>query len=126
LFAGILTGIIAGLVVSSLSGSQLSVSGPAAGLTVIVFTAIATLGSYQAFLLAIVLAGIFQIIFGALKAGIIASYFPSSVIEGMLAAIAIILIIKQLPHAVGYVASATPVQGDMGKTFTSLIETLMN
>jgi MFS superfamily sulfate permease-like transporter len=126
LFAGILTGIIAGLVVSSLSGSQLSVSGPAAGLTVIVFTAIATLGSYQAFLLAIVLAGIFQIIFGALKAGIIASYFPSSVIEGMLAAIGIILIIKQLPHAVGYVASATPVQGDMGKTFTSLIETLMN
>lgn len=101
LFAGILTGIVGGIVVSSISGSQLSVSGPAAGLTVIVFSAIASLGSYEAFLLAVVIAGVLQIIFGILKAGIVASYFPSSVIEGMLAAIGIILILKQLPYALG-------------------------
>lgn len=102
LFAGILTGIIGGIVVSSVSGSQLSVSGPAAGLTVIVLGAIGQLGSYQAFILAVVLAGVFQLIFGLLKAGTIANYFPSSVIEGMLAGIGIILILKQIPHAVGY------------------------
>lgn len=101
LFAGVLTGIIGGIVVSAISGSQLSVSGPAAGLTVIVFGAIASLGSYETFLLAVVLAGVLQIILGILKAGIIANYFPSSVIEGMLAAIGIILILKQLPHALG-------------------------
>ena len=102
LFAGILTGVIGGIVVASISGSQLSVSGPAAGLTVIVFGAIATLGSYETFLLAVVLAGIIQIFLGILKAGIIANYFPSSVIEGMLAAIGVILILKQIPHAVGF------------------------
>ena len=105
LFAGLLTGIIGGVVVAMFSGSQLSVSGPAAGLTVIVLGAIATLGSYETFLLAIVLAGLMQIILGIIKAGTIASYFPSSVIEGMLAAIGIILILKQLPHAVGHDAS---------------------
>lgn len=102
LFAGLLTGIIGGIVVSAVSGSQLSVSGPAAGLTVIVFGAIAQLQSFDIFLLALVLAGVMQIILGFLKAGTIANYFPSSVIEGMLAAIGIILILKQLPHAVGY------------------------
>ena len=102
LFAGILTGVIGGIVVASISGSQLSVSGPAAGLTVIVFGAIASLGSYETFLLAVVLAGILQIFLGILKAGIIANYFPSSVIEGMLAAIGVILILKQIPHAVGF------------------------
>lgn len=102
LFAGILTGIIGGVIASAISGSQLSVSGPAAGLTVIVFGAITELGSYQAFILAVVLAGVFQLIFGLLKAGTIANYFPSSVIEGMLAGIGIILILKQIPHAVGY------------------------
>ncbi len=102
LFAGILTGIIGGIVVGSISGSQLSVAGPAAGLTVIVFNAIATLGSYETFLLSIVLAGVIQIILGIIKAGTIANYFPSAVIEGMLAAIGIILIMKQFPHAVGY------------------------
>ncbi|MGB4775665.1 MAG: SulP family inorganic anion transporter [Daejeonella sp.] len=102
LFAGILTGIIGGIVVSSISGSQLSVSGPAAGLTVIVLGAITALGSYETFLLAVVLAGVLQIFLGIVKAGTIANYFPSSVIEGMLAAIGIILILKQLPHAVGY------------------------
>ncbi|WP_207536063.1 SulP family inorganic anion transporter [Desertivirga arenae] len=102
LFAGLLTGIIGGIVVASVSGSQLSVSGPAAGLTVIVFGAITKLGTYETFLLAILLAGVMQILLGVLKAGTIASYFPSSVIEGMLAAIGIILILKQIPHAVGY------------------------
>lgn len=102
LFAGIITGIIGGVVVGMISGSQLSVSGPAAGLTVIVLSAIQSLGSYEAFLLSIVLAGVFQIILGVIKAGTIGNYFPSSVIEGMLAAIGIILILKQLPHAVGY------------------------
>lgn len=102
LFAGIITGIIGGIVVASLSGSQLSVSGPAAGLTVIVFGAIAKLGAYETFLMALVIAGILQLILGFLKAGTIANYFPSSVIEGMLAAIGIILILKQIPHAVGY------------------------
>ncbi|WP_184545908.1 SulP family inorganic anion transporter [Mucilaginibacter sp. FT3.2] len=111
LFAGVLTGIIGGIVVGSLSGSQLSVAGPAAGLTVIVLNAITSLGSYETFLLALVLAGIFQMLLGFLKAGTIANYFPSSVIEGMLAAIGIILIMKQFPHAVGYDADF---EGDEG------------
>lgn len=102
LFSGVLAGIIGGIVVGTLSGSQLSVAGPAAGLTVIVFTAISTLGSFEAFLLSLVIAGVLQIVFGLIKAGTIANYFPSAVIEGMLAAIGIILIMKQFPHAVGY------------------------
>lgn len=101
LFAGIVTGVIGGIVVASISGSQLSVSGPAAGLTVIVLGAIAQLGSYQVFLLAVMLAGAMQIVLGLIKAGTIGNYFPSSVIEGMLAAIGLILILKQLPHALG-------------------------
>ncbi len=128
LFAGILTGIIGGIVVSSISGSQLSVSGPAAGLTVIVFSAIASLGSYQTFLLAVVLAGFIQIILGFLKAGIIANYFPSSVIEGMLAAIGIILILKQLPHAVGYDSDfegdESFLQSDQSNTFSAIGDAL--
>jgi len=102
LFSGILSGIIGGIVVASFSGSQLSVSGPAAGLTVIVFNAITTLGSFDSFLLAVFIAGLIQIILGILKAGVIGSYFPNSVIIAMLAAIGIILILKQLPYAVGY------------------------
>jgi MFS superfamily sulfate permease-like transporter len=102
LFSGIIAGIIGGIVVAIASGSALSVSGPAAGLTVIVFNAIVTLGRFDVFLLSVVLAGILQIILGYLKAGFIGYYFPSSVIKGMLAAIGIILILKQLPHAVGY------------------------
>ncbi len=102
LFSGIIAGIIGGTVVAFTSGSALSVSGPAAGLTVIVLNAIGTLGSYDVFLLAVVLAGLIQIILGFLKAGVIGYYFPSSVIKGMLAAIGIILILKQIPHAVGY------------------------
>lgn len=102
LFSGIISGIIGGTVVAMASGSALSVSGPAAGLTVIVLNAIGTLGSYEVFLLAVVLAGLIQIALGYLKAGIIGYYFPSSVIKGMLAAIGIILILKQIPHALGY------------------------
>lgn len=105
LFAGLLTGIIAGLITTVFSGSQLSVSGPAAGLTVIVLTAITSLGAYEVFLLAVLLAGIIQIVLGLLRAGTIGTYFPSIVIEGMLAAIGIILILKQIPHALGYNAS---------------------
>ena len=102
LFSGLIAGIIGGLVVSWASGSQLSVSGPAAGLTVIVFSAIETLGSFEAFLVSVVLAGILQIFMGYLKAGVIGAFFPSSVIKAMLAAIGVILIIKQIPHLLGY------------------------
>ncbi|MBL4677045.1 MAG: SulP family inorganic anion transporter [Mucilaginibacter sp.] len=102
LFSGLLAGIVGGIVVGTLSGSQLSVAGPAAGLTVIVLNSITKLGSFEAFLLCIMIAGAMQIILGLVKAGTIANYFPSSVIEGMLAAIGIILIMKQFPHAVGY------------------------
>lgn len=102
LFSGIIAGVIGGIVVGFLSKSQLSVSGPAAGLTAIVLAAIGTLGSYQTFLMAVVLAGAIQIILGLVKAGTISNYFPSNVIEGMLTAIGIIIILKQLPHAIGY------------------------
>ncbi|WP_210464414.1 SulP family inorganic anion transporter [Rufibacter roseolus] len=101
LFAGLIAGVTGGLVVSWVSGSQLSVSGPAAGLTVIVLNGIQSLGSYEVFLLAVVLSGVFQVILGFLKAGIIGLYFPSSVIKGMLAAIGLILILKQIPHFLG-------------------------
>ncbi|NOT12444.1 MAG: SulP family inorganic anion transporter [Methylococcaceae bacterium] len=102
LFSGLTAGLVGGLIVSWFSGSQLSVSGPAAGLTVIVFNAIETLGSFQGFLVACVLAGVLQLGLGFLRAGIIGAFFPSSVIKGMLAAIGLILIIKQFPHATGY------------------------
>lgn len=102
LFSGIISGIVAGIVVGILSGSQLSVSGPAAGLTAIVLAAISSLGSFEAFLLAGCLAGLMQITLGYLKAGVLSSYLPSNVIEGMLAAIGIIIILSQLPHAVGF------------------------
>jgi MFS superfamily sulfate permease-like transporter len=105
LFSGVISGIIGGVIVSWLSGSHLSVSGPAAGLTVIVFTAIETLGGFNAFLLSLVIAGIMQFLLGVFRAGSIAAFFPASVIKGMLAAIGMILIIKQIPHATGYDAS---------------------
>ncbi|HWS59897.1 MAG TPA: SulP family inorganic anion transporter [Flavobacterium sp.] len=102
LYAGILSGIIGGLVVSLISGSQLAVSGPAAGLTTLVSASIISLGDYKIFLLAVIVAGLFQIVLGLLKLGAIANYFPSSVIKGMLAAIGIILVSKQIPLALGY------------------------
>jgi MFS superfamily sulfate permease-like transporter len=101
LFSGIIAGIIGGIVIGIMSGSHTSVSGPAAGLTVIVLTSIEDLGSFEMFLTAVLLAGIFQIILGILKAGVIGYYFPTAVIKGMLAGIGIILIIKQLPYALG-------------------------
>lgn len=102
LYAGLLSGIIGGLVVALVSGSQLAVSGPAAGLTTVVAASIISLGDYKIFLLAVMVAGLFQVLLGVLKLGVIANYFPSSVIKGMLAAIGIILISKQIPLALGY------------------------
>lgn len=102
LFSGIIAGIVGGIVVSLISGSPLGVSGPAAGLAVIVLDAIAHFGDFRVFLVAVVLAGIFQVILGFLKAGVIGYYFPSSVIKGMLAGIGVIIILKQIPHALGY------------------------
>ena len=102
LYSGLLSGIIGGLIVSFLSGSQLGVSGPAAGLTTLVGASIISLGNFQTFLLAVIVAGLFQIVLGLLKMGLISNYFPSSVIKGMLAAIGIILISKQIPIALGY------------------------
>ncbi len=100
-FAGIITGIIGGLVVGFLSSSNVSVSGPAAGLLAIVLVAITDLG-FETFLVAVIIAGMIQMTLGILKAGSISSYFPTSVIEGMLAAIGIIIIMKEIPHAIGY------------------------
>jgi MFS superfamily sulfate permease-like transporter len=102
LFAGIISGVVGGIVVGFFSKSHLSVSGPAAGLTAIVLTAITSLGSFEAFLLAVFIAGIVQIILGFIKAGTISNYFPNNVIEGMLAGIGVIIFLKQIPHAVGY------------------------
>jgi MFS superfamily sulfate permease-like transporter len=102
IYSGILSGIIGGLVVALISGSQLAVSGPAAGLTTLVAASIISLGDFKFFLLTVIVAGIFQLLLGLLKLGTIANYFPSSVIKGMLAAIGIILISKQIPLALGY------------------------
>jgi MFS superfamily sulfate permease-like transporter len=102
LFSGIISGVVGGLVVGYLSQSHLSVSGPAAGLTTIVLTAITDLGAFNIFLLAVFLAGIIQLILGFIKAGTISNYFPNNVIEGMLAGIGVIIFLKQIPHAVGY------------------------
>jgi MFS superfamily sulfate permease-like transporter len=101
-FSGIIAGIIGGMVIGSISNSQLSVSGPAAGLVAVVLAAITTLGSFEAFLVAVVLAGLMQVVLGFVKAGVIANYFPSNVIKGMLSGIGIIIILKQIPHALGY------------------------
>ena len=102
LFSGIIAGVVGGIIVGFLSNSHLSVSGPAAGLTAIVLSAITTLGSFETFLVAVFLAGIFQVILGFINAGSISSYFPTNVIEGMLAGIGVIIILKQIPHAFGY------------------------
>lgn len=102
LISGLVAGAVGGIIIGLVSRSALGVSGPAAGLVAIVVTAIADLGGYEAFLLAVVLAGIIQVVFGALRAGIIAYYFPNAVIKGMLAGIGITIVLKQIPHAVGY------------------------
>lgn len=124
LFSGIIAGVVGGIVVGFLSGSSLGVAGPAAGLVTIVLGAITTLGSFEGFLVAVVLAGLLQVIAGFLKAGVIGYYFPSSVIKGMLAAIGIILILKQIPHAFGFDADfmgdESFDQKDGHNTFTEL------
>ena len=102
LFSGIIAGIVGGTVVALASGSPLGVSGPAAGLAVIVLTAIQDLGAFETFLLAVVIAGLIQMALGFARAGIIGYYFPNSVIKGMLAGIGVIIILKQIPHALGY------------------------
>lgn len=102
LFAGMIAGIVGGLVIGFLSNSHTSVSGPAAGLTAVVLVSIQQLGAFETFLLAVVLAGVMQVALGFARAGTIANYFPSNVIKGMLTGIGIIIILKQIPHALGY------------------------
>ncbi len=128
LFSGMIAGIIGGLVVGFLSGSHTSVSGPAAGLTAVVLVSIQQLGSFEIFLLATVMAGIFQMALGFARAGMIANYFPSNVIKGMLTGIGIIIILKQIPHALGYDKDA---EGDFAffeqggsNTFLTIWDTL--
>ncbi len=126
LFSGLITGVVGGVIVSWASGSQLSVSGPAAGLTVIVLTAIEKLGSFETFLLAVALAGVIQLALGFLRAGVIGAYFPSAVIKGMLSAIGLILIMKQIPHAIGYDAELegdeTYMPSTAGGTLSDLLQ----
>lgn len=128
LISGLVAGIVGGLVVGSFSGSSLGVSGPAAGLTVIVLGAVAELGSFELFLTAAIIAGGIQVALGLLRAGVVAYYFPSAVIEGMLAAIGIIIFLKQVPHAFGYDADyegdISFLQADAHNTFSELYHML--
>lgn len=130
LFSGLIAGIIGGIVVGTLSGSTVGVSGPAAGLAAIVLTAIGTLGGFQNFLLALVLGGAIQLVFGILRAGVIGYYFPSSVIKGMLTGIGIIIILKQIPNFFGYdEESAWDLEFfeiDGGNTFSELFKVINN
>jgi len=130
LFSGLIAGIVGGIVVGALSGSTVGVSGPAAGLAAIVLTAIGTLGGFENFLLALVLGGVIQLLFGVLRAGVIGYYFPSSVIKGMLTGIGIIIILKQIPNFFGYdEASAWDLEFfeiDGGNTFSELLKIVHN
>ena len=125
LLAGLVAGIVGGTIVSLLSGSELSVSGPAAGLTIIVATAIIELGSFPGFLVAVIIAGVIQIALGLLKLGKIGGFFPSSVIRGMLVAIGIVIILKQIPHAIGddldFIGELEFNQKDGKNTFTEIL-----
>ena len=123
-FAGIIAGMCGGLIVPLVSRAQLSVSGPAAGLTAVVLAGIKDIGVFEGFLVAVFLSGIIQILLGLIKAGFVAYYIPSSVIKGMLAAIGIILILKELPHAVGYdheIFTLEFNEPDHENTFTALL-----
>lgn len=130
LFSGVLAGIIGGIIVGWLSGSHKSVSGPAAGLTAIVAAQIDQLGGFEIFLLAVSLAGVIQIIMGSARLGFIAAFFPGSVIKGLLAAIGVILILKQIPHVFGHDADAEGemsfFQPDQRNTFTELMDTVFD
>ncbi len=125
LFSGLVAGFIGGIVVGLASGSHSAVSGPAAGLTAVVAAQIASLGSFEAFLLAVVLAGLIQIGLGLARAGILAAFFPSSVIKGLLAAIGIIIILKQIPHLFGWDQDPEGemrfFQPDKENTFTEIV-----
>lgn len=126
LSSGIIAGIIGGVVIGLLGGSEVSVSGPAAGLTVIVAAGITKLGSFELFCVATVFAGVFQLIFGLVRFGYISNFIPASVIKGMLAAIGILIILKQIPHAVGFdhdfFGDESFFQKDGDNTFTALFQ----
>ena len=128
LFSGIIAGVVGGIAIGFMSGSPLSVSGPAAGLTAIVAAAVLKLPTFESFLLAVVLAGILQVALGFLKAGILGDYVPNAVIKGMLAAIGIILILKQLPHLVGFdkdfLGDESFSQADNENTFSEIANAL--
>jgi MFS superfamily sulfate permease-like transporter len=131
LFAGIIAGVVGGIVVGALSGSEVSVSGPAAGLAVIVADGITSLGAFEIFLVAVVVAGLIQIVLGVLRAGVVGDWVPNSVIKGMLAGIGIVIFLKQIPHALGRDADF---EGDLafsqffdGKnTFTEIVAAFMS
>lgn len=130
LFSGIIAGIVGGIVVGFLSNSHVSVTGPAAGLTAIVLTSVSTLGKFELFLTAVIIAGLIQIVLGLIKAGTISNYFPNNVIEGMLAGIGVIIFLKQIPHAVGYDKDS---EGDLdfveksgSNTITSFLDSFAN
>ena len=124
MLSGLIAGVVGGIVVGALSGSALGVSGPAAGLAVVVLTAIDDLGSFELFLCAVVVAGVLQALLGLLRAGFIAYFFPSSVIHGMLAGIGIIIFLKQIPHAFGWdhdpIGELSYVQPDGETTFSEI------
>jgi MFS superfamily sulfate permease-like transporter len=130
LFSGLLAGIVGGVVVTLFSGSEVTISGPAAGLTVIVFDSIQTLGSYPNFLMAVVLAGGIQFALGWLKAGRLSSFVPSGVVSGMLVAIGIVIILKQIPHALGWDADPEGefefAQVDQRNTFSEIIQAVLH
>lgn len=127
-FSGMISGIIGGIVIGVMSNSHLSVSGPAAGLAAVVLASITKLGAFETFLLAVFIAGAIQLLLGFLKAGAIANYFPSSVIKGMLTAIGIIIVLKQIPHAFGYDKDAEGdfkfIQLDGENTFSELVNSI--
>ena len=126
--AGIVAGIVAGLVVGPLSNAQVTISGPAAGLTAVVAAEIAAIGSFEGLLVAVALAGVIQIVLGIIRGGFIKSFVPSSVVRGLLSAIGVILILKQIPHLFGH---DTDPEGEMSffqpdkqNTFSELLEIL--
>ena len=130
LVSGIISGIVGGVFVGLISGSHTSVSGPAAGLTAIVASQIAVLGSFETFLVAVVISGVMQVVLGLLRGGFVAAFFPTSVIKGLLAAIGLILVLKQVPHMLGHDPDAEGdmsfFQADQRNTFTELLDTLFD
>lgn len=129
LFSGLVAGIVGGIVIGSLSGSHTSVSGPAAGLTTIVAAQIVSLGSFETFLMAVIVGGVIQVVLGVIQAGSLSAFFPSSVIKGLLAAIGVILILKQIPHVLGH---DTDPEGEMSfsqpdkeNTFSELVRVVL-